>query len=403
MRARDVPWKRVLANLALFLTSLSVAVALVEVLVLPRLMESPPLKLQRNFTHTMQILTQSSKKGSLPEDYILLLGDSYARGFGDWLDAADRNTTPPYHSAHVIHKLLDRDVLSFGRGGSGSISGMILTPGRQFKVLQRRGLEAPQTVLVYFYEGNDLWNNLRYLRLHFDDHYDRESVLEDEYFDAFLQDEYDREVAGPVIAERILALGYFKRLLSSPFRSRRDPAVPGNVNRVLIDGELVALPDEAQAPGLALGEEELRIALHVADRSLRVLKTIFPDTDIHIVYIPAPLSIYEIASATVSAETYLRRSNIQPSANIAEHSDRIRAGLEALARRNEVGFLDPTELLRVEARQRAIHRPSDWNHFNEDGYRLLGRAIADYLRADHPPLVAYVPAIPGLPVESVYR
>ena len=89
---------------------------------------------------------------------------------------------------------------------------MILTPGRQFQVLQRRGLEAPQTVLVYFYEGNDLWNNLRYLRLHFDDHYDRESVLEDEYFDAFLQDEYDREVAGPVIAERILALGYFKRL-----------------------------------------------------------------------------------------------------------------------------------------------------------------------------------------------
>ena len=66
MRARDVPWKRVLANLALFLTSLSVAVALVEVLVLPRLMESPPLKLQRNFTHTMQILTQSSKKGSRP-------------------------------------------------------------------------------------------------------------------------------------------------------------------------------------------------------------------------------------------------------------------------------------------------------------------------------------------------
>lgn len=375
-------WKSVLAKLFLLLVSLSVALAMVELLVLPRLMHNPPLKLQRGFTHTMQILTQSSKKGMLPEDYILLLGDSNARGYGDWLDTADKSASPPYHSAHIIQELMDQDVLSFGKGGAGSIMGMVITPGRQFKVLQKRGLEPPQTVLVYFYEGNDFWNNLRYLRRHYDDHHDRERVLEDDYFDAFLQDEYDSQVGSPVIAERILTFGYIKGLWRSLFRHGKDPAILGEINRVLINGAPVAIPDEVQSPALEFDEDEFRIAAHVADRSLRVLKTIFPEADIHIVYIPAPLSIYEIASETVSVQTYLHRETIYPAAKVTEFSDKIREEIGEMARRYKVGFLDPTDTLREAARQRALHGPGDWKHFNEAGYRILGWAIADYLRAD---------------------
>ena len=373
-------WKPALAKLLLLLVSLSAAVALVEVLVLPRLIKSPPLKLQRGFTHTMQILTQSSKEGLLPEDYILLLGDSYARGYGDWLDTADKSANDPYHSAHVLHELMDRDVLSFGKGGAGSIMGTVITPGRQFKVLQQRGLTPPQAVLVYFYEGNDFWDNLRYLRRHFDHRYDRARVLEDDYFDAFLQDEYRHQVDSPVIAERILTFGYVKGLWRSLFGEENSPAIPGETNRVLIDGEPLAIPDEVQSPVLEFDEQELRIAAHVADRSLRLLKTIFPDADIHLVYIPAPLSIYELASETVSVQTYLRRASVYPAGKVTEFSDKIRAEMGETARHYQVGFLDPTDLLRAAARQRAIHGPGDWKHFNEAGYRILGRAIADYLQ-----------------------
>jgi hypothetical protein len=328
----------------------------------------------------MQILTQSSKEDLIPQDYILLLGDSYARGHGDWLDTTDKSTNAPYHSAHVIQGLTGRDVLSFGKAGAGSVAGMIMTPGRQFKVLQQRGLEPPRTVLVYFYEGNDFWDNLRYLRRRYDDRYDRNRVLEDDYFDAFLQDEYDHQVDSPVIAERILTFGYIKGLWRSLFQEGMDPDIPGRINRVLIDGEPMAIPDEAQSPALEFDGEELRIAAHVADRSLRVLKTIFPDADIHLVYIPAPLSIYEIASETVSVQTYLRRPRIYPAERVTEFSDKIRAEIGEMARRYQVGFLDPTDLLRAAARQRAIHGPGDWKHFNEAGYRVLGRAIADYLQ-----------------------
>jgi hypothetical protein len=381
MKRRAGRWKSALAKLLLLLVSLSMAVAFVEVLVLPRLMQNPPLKLQRGFTHTMQILTQSSKQGMLPQDYILILGDSYARGYGDWLDTANRDGNPSYHSAHVLQELMGRDVLSFGKGGAGSIAGTVITPGRQFKVLQQRGLEAPRTVLVYFYEGNDYWNNLRYLRRNYYDDYDRERVLEDDYFDAFLQDEYDSKADGPIIAERVLTFGYIKGLWKSMFREGKDPMHPGEVNRVVIDGGPVAIPDEAQSPGLEFDDGEFRIAAHIADRSLRKLKTLFPAADIHIVYIAAPLSLYEIASETVSVQTYLRRDSIYPAASVAEFSDRIRAEMKDLAQRYEVGFLDPTDFLRAEARQRAIHGPGDWKHFNEDGYRLLGQAIAHYLQA----------------------
>ncbi len=276
---------------------------------------------------------------------------------------------------------MGQDILSFGKGGAGSIMGMVITPGRQFKVLQQRGLKEPQTVLVYFYEGNDFWDNLRYLRRHYNDHYDRERVLADDYFDTFLQDEYHRRVEGSIIAERIMTFGYIKGLWRSMFRDGKEPAVPGEVNRVWIDGAPVAIPDQAQSPGLEFDKDEFRIAAHIADRSLRVLKTIFPTADIHIVYIAAPLSLYEVASELGSVQTYLHRETLYPAVKVTEFSDRIRKKIGQVARRYQVGFLDPTETLREAARQQAIHGPGDWKHFNEVGYRLLGRAIADYLRA----------------------
>jgi len=66
MRWERSHWKSVLAKGLLLLISLSAALAMVEWLVLPQLMHNPPLKLQRGFTHTMQILTQTSKNGVLP-------------------------------------------------------------------------------------------------------------------------------------------------------------------------------------------------------------------------------------------------------------------------------------------------------------------------------------------------
>jgi len=48
-----------------------------------------PLRLQADLPADICVFAQSSKAGVLPRDPVVLLGDSYAQGYGDWLLAAD--------------------------------------------------------------------------------------------------------------------------------------------------------------------------------------------------------------------------------------------------------------------------------------------------------------------------
>src|SRR5882757_7364429 len=76
----------------------------------------------------IRVFAQSSKAGVLPRDPVLLLGDSYAQGYGDWLLESDPNRNDPFHSAHVIQRLSGRDVVALGESGAGSAEGMAAFP-----------------------------------------------------------------------------------------------------------------------------------------------------------------------------------------------------------------------------------------------------------------------------------
>jgi hypothetical protein len=73
------------------------------------------------------VLTQTSKSGYFPQNYVALLGDSYAEGYGDWLQQGGKRSGP-FHSAHIIQQQTGRDVVSFGIGGAGSAEAMVLRP-----------------------------------------------------------------------------------------------------------------------------------------------------------------------------------------------------------------------------------------------------------------------------------
>ena len=93
----------------------------------------------------------SSKTGVLPHDPVLLLGDSYAQGAGDWLLETDPNRNGPFHSAHVINRLTGRDVITLGVSGAYSKDAWYLR------------LPPPHVAVVYFSEGSDLNDNLGFL------------------------------------------------------------------------------------------------------------------------------------------------------------------------------------------------------------------------------------------------
>ena len=156
-------------NLILLLASTFLIMALGEWL-FPKFIGKLPLRLYGLIDKDLRVLAQSSKKNQLPKDYIALTGDSYAVGTGDWLnEVLGKNfwDSPDYSAAHLIHKKTGIDVVSFGRAGAGSFDGIWLEPVTQFLYINSvRGykLSPPKNFLIFFYEGNDVYDNIQFLR-----------------------------------------------------------------------------------------------------------------------------------------------------------------------------------------------------------------------------------------------
>ena len=129
-----------------------------------------PLRLHEHLPDEIRIFAQSSKAGVVPHHPVLLLGDSYAQGRGDWLHEADPSRNSPFASANVINTLSGKDVVSLGVGGSGSAEAMVAYPKQAYYYSERAWflrLPTPELAVVYFYEGNDLLNNVRILEAAF--------------------------------------------------------------------------------------------------------------------------------------------------------------------------------------------------------------------------------------------
>src|SRR5436305_1289888 len=151
--------KRALVNLSLVLVSLAITYFIAELVFFRLLLPQMSLNLKTYLPDRADVVTQNSKAGYLPHDYIALLGDSFAEGLGDWLLAARGNRALPFHSANVLHDLLGKDVVSLGRGGYGSAESIVQKPTRVYgndHCYLFPQFEEPRRFLIYFHEGNDV-------------------------------------------------------------------------------------------------------------------------------------------------------------------------------------------------------------------------------------------------------
>ena len=92
---------------------------------------------------------------------------------------------PGFHSAHFIHQKTRLDVISFGVAGSDSPSGLVAEPINQYLYINSKwafSLEQPKKILVYFYAGNDLDNNVKKTEYYYKDLYDINQIYHPEYF-----------------------------------------------------------------------------------------------------------------------------------------------------------------------------------------------------------------------------
>lgn len=394
--------KQFLVNGLLLLGSVLLTFLLLEVAVERYFITQTPLKFYFALSDGARILAQSSKRGRLPENYLALVGDSFAQGKGDWLLEADPNRNSPFHSAHLLQQRTGQDVITFGKGAAGSVRGLVTEPIAKYEFLKDHvdgSLQPPQRILAYFYAGNDLTDNLKHLESAFLPHHDAAAIYDDAVMDDFLREQLrDRRGAGPFPAlptnSGWLLKAAFKVITNQAQPVRDDEVAPagttagGTTTRALVDGRETFLPDGLQAPGLELSDSQVSDMVRVYQASLAYLHRYFAGSAMTAVYIPSTLEVYDIASPEVSHVQRLPGKADAPSVRIASRkslrrrSDVLCRQVRSAALAAGAGFIDARPALRAAARRRLIHGPRDWNHLNKAGYEALTSAILDQPQAD---------------------
>ena len=79
------------------------------------------------FARELKTLGQTSKKGLLPESpYILIVGDSYGTGRGDWFINLGFDRNSRYQATHLLQDSFGTDVFTLSRAGAGNFDGLAL-------------------------------------------------------------------------------------------------------------------------------------------------------------------------------------------------------------------------------------------------------------------------------------
>jgi len=372
--------KPLLVNAALAIVSTLVAYTLMEYALFRVLLPEMPLGIRPHLPDVADVLTQNSKADYLPHDYIALLGDSYAEGLGEWLVQAKGDRAKPFHSANVIQELTGRDVVTFGKSGAGSAEAIVLRPARIFPESRCSvfpAIERPRQMFIYFYEGNDMEDNVNFL-LKVRERYGRYDA---DAIDRYLADVYGASYPWHCHLQLLDTAIRMAQFLYQYYLGRIDIAYCGHraphANRIVAGGRTVEAPP-LLGPAPALRDEHILLGMDVLARSLHWLRHRFEDVPITVVYVPGPLSVYRLAGENAS---YCISYNIGsvPGAKVERNSDFMAGRVREIAAEQGVSFLDARPALRAAASVAVIHGPIDWDHLDEAGYRVLGKLVASHV------------------------
>jgi hypothetical protein len=392
--AADARYKRLktgLANAALVIVSLAITYLVAEYAFFRYALPHLSMNLRPHLPDRADFYLQNSKAAYVPHDYIALIGDSYAQGMGDWLLSVGGKNDRPYHSANVIHDLAGKDVVTFGRAAAGSAEALVL---RVTRILGDSycylfpPIERPKQFFIYFYEGNDIYDNNRVVELAAKqgDSDPRASI------DRFLDRDYgsiSRWRCHGHFGDTIFRMARF--LIRDAFAKDRVIDLPPTKNQVMVAGAAIGT-SELQAPPVNLSDRQIADGVMVYERSLAWLRRRFPDAPITVVYVPSPAATYRHAGAEVVAkDVYLPEASKAtgrytlvdgpsfPVSGVYAYSQRVCERIRDASLRAGLSFIDARAAFRRAGAREAVHGPRDWNHPNEAGYRLLGAIVVEHL------------------------
>jgi hypothetical protein len=381
-------WLKAMAvNSVLVLVACVIGYLLIEIVYFRVILPTSPPGLSTYLPETADIIAQNSKSGPVPHDYIAILGDSYAKGIGDWMLEAADNRALPFHSANVIHDRMRRDVASFGRTDIGSADALVRTPTHLLEggnCILFPHIDDPASIVVYFYEGNDIRDNLLFLTKVNATYGGTDSARIDRYlsevYAAFSRWRCHLHL-GDMVARTVKLRYYVLR-----YGPRFADANKVQVNSLRMAGRTATAP-YLEGPAVNASAEQIADGVRVFDRSLAWLRRRFVDIPVTVVYIPGGLSIYQFAGEKAFSYSRALAGNSQPFGEVpVAMIERNSALMCDMIRQASVdhgaGFIDARPPLRDAARTQFVHGPRDWFHLNRAGYTILGNLVAD--RLSHP-------------------
>ena len=385
-------------------------------LAFPYFLHKIPLYLHAAIDSGLLGLAQTSKRSLIPDDYILILGDSNAIGKGEWFNESlndRRNLWPDFHTAHILHNKLNVDVISFGGAGAGNLMNLVFSPITQFKYINSFGpynLKKPKRILVIFDEGNDVEDNIRELVRLYLNKFDKDRIYDQSYFKLFLDDVFQNQnpyktstsFLKRLLFSRFLYKGIddlfyedkyaenHQRVLNKTkihkFKANEVYRYPRGYfkNIALVGSEKWVFSNKNFRPPIELTEDDIKLGIYVFEQSLLYASEFFKGSKIDIVYLPSVTSSYNLLTIKESGlGLSLRKSNYSYLSKIKESEIFLVQEVKKIAEKYGFGFIDVRQDVRSASKSQIIHGMVDQNHFNEVGYHVFSDSIinqSDYLK-----------------------
>ena len=388
-----------------------VVLALLCEILLHSFLNELPLKILAHSSGPIHRLGQYSKKDVVPKEHIAIIGDSNVYGFGPWLyDNSWSMEQPAFATHHLLHNSLNHDFIAYGFPGYGTF-GYTLSAVAEYNMINDSLIWStfpePHQILIVFYEGNDLINNLqevqhRGLQI---DNISKENFKQQ--IKGLIKDESAELKSGFSLTDHIacwnITHGLLKNYLNKFSRENdniidpiKDEIIyqsPENKDKLyepeniaLIGGKKISL-GYLEGPALHLTNYEINLSLEITKQSFNYIKKKFPQSQIDVVYLSTALSLYNFNNSKIrpaplklDIKKDTSRNRIFSQQEVKLKNIHLRHALEAISKEIKIGFIDTTNSMSKIANHYRLHGPRDPIHLNRKGYETFANIINSHLK-----------------------
>lgn len=285
------------------------------------------------------------------ENINVILGDSHAFGSGDAFLNDDYN----YSIGHFLYNHFEKkkNFLNIGFPGAGSQK--IYHNYLNFK---KKTNIKPNKIIYLFYEGNDLENNIKYKN-------------KNSFVKKLIKIKYYFPIV--TLTENLLT-NIKNKIINKINKTKNVNTTKNKSNRINFKNNINILDLSLQSPPIELSDHDLNLSLNIFFKTLTNLKD--KTKDIILVYLPAPTSILNLENP-IYFQKYFNKNNQTSSTKeeLERLSKNIRLKIKNFSLKQEIKFLDMTDILKKKSLELEIYGPKDYKHFNKYGYKIISNQI----------------------------